>query len=1106
MKDYTHRLLFLLVSLTGFLFSQPYFPVVPSELRGSSDAERTGLHDANNIRTEFRNFGIIGYWWGGGVDLATQHSVEVPKGTGMNYSDGITPFVLAKIKNNAGRDIYIMETGYREGQAASRKFNRVMRFEPRPEYFQKDPAINNERSPAVSTKPQTWPATWPGKDTTFNGKWNGYFGTSLAFAPDQESFTVMDDQYYDSFDFNPDSRDATRQGLGLKIEVRGFQWANPQAGNVIFWHYDIANEGTTDYPINGDPENIIFGLYMDTGVGSGKIDGCDGDENLDDNARFDVSSGLNLVYTWDNYGRGVDLISKCSRTGYLGYAYLETPGKPYDGIDNDRDGIINEPRDTVAGEQIIGQQNILAYIQSHPEKYIIADFEATYGPITSQPAYKAGVWWTGDEDLDWVASVNDFGEDGEPGTGDRGEGDGRPTDGEQNFGKTDLHESDQIGLTGFRMYRITDAVGGDGGITFFKSSTAKQPTVRDYYEGDYPNYFFDYFNGKAKGPDQGPFDLSGPNNLNIGFLFASGPFTLKAGTQERFSLALAYGTDLNELRNTVKVVQTIYNGNYKFATPPPVPTLTAEAGDGYAQLYWNDVAERATDPTTNINDFEGYKIYRSTDYNFNDVNSVISARGLSVTSNGNPLAQFDLKDGISGYSTQIVNGLAYNLGTESGLVHSFRDTTVVNGQEYYYAVTSYDFGATIIQGKTGEEFTFYPAENSISVSRTLLGGVTLPKNVVAVRPNPKVPGYTKAAATDAAKISGEGTGTVSVKIMNSALVPNNHVMKITFNSNPDSVHPISYNLVDSTDNNKIIFNTGNDFDGEERGISGLGIQPVVKTLPRIQVDTISSKFIAESKTNAKLSVEYKTPYLSENFKREMFPQNFTIRFSDTVVDTALHPKGDPDFPVKFTIVTSTPEGEKKVKFSMYDFNGDSTLSYYGNPEEVRILTGSDTLPLYQRETWYIKLKDADSSTITPSRGDVYEFKLLTPFSSNDVFVFSTSSESILSSAVKDQFKSSPYVVPNPYVGAASFEPAPFGVSGRGDRRMEFRNIPLNAVVRIYTIRGDLVRALSQDGSMNGYIAWDLRTKDNLDVAPGLYIYHVDAGAAGTSIGKFAIIK
>jgi hypothetical protein len=63
------------------------------------------------------------------------------------------------------------------------------------------------------------------------------------------------------------------------VGVRGFQWANPQADNVIFWHYDITNEGTTDYK-----DNIVFGLYMDSGVG-GSLLSCDGIfESDDDNA------------------------------------------------------------------------------------------------------------------------------------------------------------------------------------------------------------------------------------------------------------------------------------------------------------------------------------------------------------------------------------------------------------------------------------------------------------------------------------------------------------------------------------------------------------------------------------------------------------------------------------------------------------------------------------------------------------------------------------------------------------------------------------------------------------------------------------------------------
>ena len=131
-------------------------------------------------------------------------------------------------------------------------------------------------------------------------------------------------------------------------------------------------------------------------------------------------------------------------------------------------------------------------------------------------------------------------------------------------------------------------------------------------------------------------------NCNIGFLFASGPFRLKAGKTERFSLALAYGADLTELRTNVRTVQQIYDANYQFAVPPPLPTVTAEAGDGFVRLSWDNAAERAIDPVSGDFDFEGYRIYRSTDPTFLDPQVLTTPRGNPFPSNGKPVAQFDL--------------------------------------------------------------------------------------------------------------------------------------------------------------------------------------------------------------------------------------------------------------------------------------------------------------------------------------------------------------------------------------------------------------------------------------------------------------------------------
>ncbi len=1063
-------------------------PVPPAE-RGRADAERAGFHDAGNIRTIFWNYGMVGDYPADpqNVDLSVFHSVEVPKGGGMNYSDGITPFVLARIIQADGEPAYIMETGFRERQGISPFFNRVMRFEPRPGYAQADPVKNPARSPAISSDPRTWPDSWPDKrndpdDPGWAGSWNGYFGKQIV--ADQESYSVMDDNYYDAWNYYPDSRDSTRRGLGLRIEVRGFQWANPQARNVVFWHYDITNESTTDYD-----DNIVFGLYMDSGVGGSALS-CDGIfESDDDNAFFDRTFDkdvLNLVYTWDKFGHGRDLSGNCGRTGYLGYAYLETPGNATDGVDNDLDGITDEKRDGGPGEMVVGEDAIRARVAS---RYVLSQFEAEYGPLENRPAFRAGVWWTGDEDMDWTAELQDLGADGLEGTGDLGEGDGIPTAGEPNFDRTDLNESDQIGLTGFKINRIRAGQGNPDqttdGILFYTD------------QANWPERLFTQFSS----PDSATrFGAPIASNYNIGFLFASGPFKLKAGQTERFSLALAYGADLPGLRRTVQTVQQIYNANYRFAVPPPQPTLTAEAGDGRVRLSWTSKSERGADPVTGEFDFEGYRIYRSTDPEFRDPKVITTATGSEPIGNGRPIAQFDLDNGINGFSTITVEGVAYDLGNDTGLTHTWTDTTVTNGQIYYYAVTAYDHGS--------EAFQFYPSENAINVSRTPRGGVILPDNVVEVRPNPRVLGFVSATADTARQVAGRGVGRVDLQVVNSGLVPDDHLFKITFRTPDDTrIRAESYALTDST-TGEILFEGGTDLSGAGVGPVGAGLLPVISTRTTVAVDAAKSGFAPGSPTNTRIRAEYQ-PALSIDLRRPGYPDDISIVFEDTIVDTSVAlGVFIPAKPARFRVYAHTAEGDRQMDFRFRDSDNDGRLSRVD--EYIDVVTYDPAAPTIAQATWRAQLDtlgQAERGPIRPAgAGDRYDLVLTRPLSSDDVFVFDTKGEGIDDDAARLQFRTKPYVVPNPYVGSASFEPERFAVSGRGERRLEFRGLPVSCTIRIFTVRGELVQTLRHDGSEDGYVPWNLRTRDNLDAAPGLYIFHVDAGSLGSSTGKFAIIK
>jgi hypothetical protein len=1001
----------------------------------------------------------------------------------MNYSDGITPFVLAKIRQRSGLEAYIMETGFRERQGTSPYFNRVMRFEPRPGYFQPDPGRNPARSPAISSDRRTWPDVWPDRlldpdDPGWPGSWNGYFGKRAA--ADQESYTVMDDQFYDAWDFYPDSRDSTRRGLGLRIEVRGFQWANPQASNVIFWHYDITNEGTTDYD-----DNIIFGLYMDSGVGGSTLS-CDNIyESDDDNAFFNRTfdqNVINLVYTWDNRGHGRDLSGNCGRTGYLGYAYLETPGNSTNGQDDDEDGILDERRDGGPGQLLAGQDAIRAYVES---QYTLARFVATYGALENRPAYRAGAWWTGDEDMDWNPEVHDTGADGVPDTGDSGENDDIPTAGEPNFDRTDLNESDQIGLTGFKFNRIVPGYGNPDpttdGILFYTDSQ------------NWPQRLYEKFSD----PDSVVrFDPPLAANYNLGFVFASGPFRLAAGKTERFSLALAYGGDLNELRRTVGTVQKIYDANYQFAVPPKLPTVTVESGDGFVQLAWDDVAERSPDPVTGEVDFEGYAVYRSTDPTFLDPRVITTGTGSGTIGNGRPVAQFDLVDGIYGFSTQAVEGVAYYLGNETGIRHTYRDTTVVNGQRYLYAVTAYDYGS--------DSLDFYPSENTIASQTSLRGGTILGQNVVEARPEPKVRGFERATTVPPAHVAGDGVGEVAIEVVSSGEVPDDRFFTIGFTAEPDSVRATRYSLYDST-KHRLWFASGRDLSGQGVGPVGAGLLPVITTPPTVTVDTQRSGFRPGGQTNARLNASYAVS-LPITLRRPGFPDDLVIEFADMEVDSSVFVAPDSAKPAKFRVFARTATGEQRYPFRFRDRDFDGTLSRAD--EFIDFVTFHASEPARPRPTWRFQLASTttDGAPLRPPRaGDVYDLRVRRPLGPTDVFTFTTRAERVdpvRAAAARPQ----PYVVPNPYVGSASFEPQRFADSGRGERRIEFRDVPRNSTIRIFNVRGELVQLLRHDGSTDGMVPWNLRTKDNLDVAPGLYVFHVEGGEVGSAVGKFAILK
>jgi hypothetical protein len=481
-----------------------------------------------------------------------------------------------------------------------------------------------------------------------------------------------------------------------------------------------------------------------------------------------------------------------------------------------------------------------------------------------------------------------------------------------------------------------------------------------------------------------------------------------------------------------------------------------------------------------------------------DAKVITSATGNTLPGNGKPIAQYDLIDDVEGYSATQISGVSYFLGENTGITHTYTDSTVTNGQLYYYAVTSYDTGSDSLE--------VFPSENSITVSQTLRGGTILGQNVVQVRPNPPAAGYIPASVEDVEHSEGDGYGEVIVNVRNSDLVPENHNFEIHFTGPADVVKANNYTFIDVTAGDTL-FTTGSSFDGSGSGPSGKGLLPNISTLNTVEVDTINSSFLEGSVANFIYKASYLTSLPIEK-KRPGYPADIEIRYSSSVQDTSLGAIGLPSKPAMFKVVALTNNGEMQMNFRFYDVNNDGLVNQQG--EYAEAVTYDPAAPTSPKGTWRLQLdttgQNLGGNIISPADGDVYLLDINKPFSSEDVFAF-TSHASKFDAALAKQENQKPYVVPNPYVGSASFEPQRYAVSGRGERRIEFRGLPPECTIRIFTINGELVQTLRHEGAINeGYVAWDLRTKDQLEVAPGLYIFHVESNYIDEFVGKFAIIK
>ncbi len=1141
------------------------------------------IHSGNKVRTIFYNYGLVGN--------VGEISGEWPLGTGNEYVGDVTPLVAIEFVHPSGDTLQSVITCLSPRQSPEYgETGSFWGFEPLPG-FAAPPVPGEIGLVAMSNQRNTWPDFWPDKmytdindllwqrddnDPGWPLSWNGYFGKNV-FNADQESYFQMDDnqdmewryRFNDEGElvyYYPDVSDTTRGGLGIRIAVRGFQWSHFLAEDALICHYEITNISDYNY------DKVAFGMVVGTLAGGRQ-------DSEDDLAFFDPLNDITYSFDSDNQGspgwtpvnpaRGIEV-------GWCGYAFLESPGNPYDGIDNDNDANPASPTLTEAiltqmlqphsfdvGDELVlidyntYEREVVVMPASGELTYYFRDQERTlttsmtvyeidYNGIDDNfngliderlgeerggkrldhvgKAYRDYIGGRGlndhmidearddgiDNDGDWDALSDDVGFDGSPGTGDEGEGDGVPTYGEPNFDRTDINESDQIGLTSFEYFSPPGAIrmNDDNGIwaRMLPGNVDVIPGVAE--DGD--------------------------------FIYGSGYFPLPSGSTERFSIALFFGEDSVDIFDNKDAVQTIYDNNYNFARPPDKPTVTAVSGDGFVTLYWDDLSEASRDPSNvgNEYDFEGYKVYRATDPGF--LENFTITDGLGRTVFHSPIAQFDLDNGNAGFFPLSIRGVSFYLGEDSGLQHVWTDTTVENGQQYYYAVTAYDNG--------NEVLGFFPAETSKFIFVDEGGNVTTDINTAVVTPGVYGAGYQPPVIGAAQHIAGASSGLVYTEVINPASIEDNRDYRIEFGDVDDNNEATTFSIIDISDpdnqqyvltdaalgntyrNRRIldrfdeyfqelyndtlgVFETWQWFTTVETPVfDGMRAYFLVPQRPGDQIGPLSG-WEHEDETHAETILNYSfdiISYPSQYFVGTPFYADYQIEFFDEVVDTSEYfnwygllefPRQPINFRVLNTATNEYPtvvvaEGDTSSGNGYMDHN-ESILIF----ETVEGSAGQDS----SIATWsFTFTKDTRTGRInSPVSGDKIVVQMYKPFSDLDVFRFDTESARIDEEEVD---LSRILVYPNPYLGASTQEPPNPYVSGRGERRITFIHLPNECTIRIYNIRGEMVDYIEHNAPIDdGSATWDLRSQDGLDVAFGVYIYHVDS-PYGEHIGRFALIK
>jgi|FLOH01.1.fsa_nt_gi hypothetical protein len=1059
------------------------------------------------------------------------------------------------------------------------------------------------------------PLSWPNIYNEFTGEFERTWPGDWAADTDPQSPNygkeiygrhIGDQDIYMEFDDRLAIRDEDlTQGypMGIKVRVNAHSYGRSYAEDIAFFTVEIINESYKGFPMdfssNGENDGLFIpyvaedGTYtyeiqdigyqssLESGAGYNYTDAYggfyfdadsysrlengsySGRSNDDDMMMFDTTYDMAFIWDWDDDSNGV------SNLAYSALKLLDTPPASKD-LDMDGDGVF----DILKGEPL-GLTD-WHWFDWYNRPGVVIKESNTSGSCGNDYAGSSGC--PGAEDKESIMYAI---------------------------------------LSGDTAYLNTPKYDWEWrGIDPVKPNS------------EYANWFFHEDMSGITNPHFDSYEKmrqDNPDGLDCVFIMSAGPFDLAPGDTTYFSFAVIMGDPPNDtkkletpsdLADNAEMAQIMYDLKYQGFSPPESPNVFAIGDDEKVTLYWDSKAEVSHDVVTGYSDFEGYKVYRSTDggTTWGDpiTDIIYNTDGFAVA--WKPIAQFDLsatEDSIR-YNGRKVGGpdpLApwMNLGDNTGIEHEYVDNDVINGVQYCYAVVAYDIGIeapyTISWELVTDDSTYddpiYQPDTIISENNpdqwpalesleNYKGNSSLLPQFVQVTPNArptnaptnygvyrtgKTKGTGKMQVLPASVAQIEGNSNIYHMIVNATPVgdANNNPPYYTKNAeysvveyNRDFIDVAfdangfaEFSILDSSVGDTIIgwkyawsealqtwiadtvatLSSGGTIPaelGEGVGVNGPsikygpvwgGFQLLTENYGSAVFDSIawvdmkpedapnySFTFDNQLGYGTAFAADYEILWGIDDTVKFFAPDNGEFRIPFTVINTSrnedfnnngvLDPDEDTnsngilDVFTKVKIQVQTREQEGFAPISGYEHFKSGNVYLFKEMYVPGVSEDRDKTTWKFTLTWN-QLIGANVRHFTS--GMITKIAIVKPFEKDDELWFDAETASKMDKVSKASLEEI-MVVPNPYIVSAGWE------QDIHHKSIHFTHLPDEAVIKIFTLTGELVYTILHKDVFSGQAEWNLRSMNRQEVAPGLYVFAVEAPNYESYVGKFAIIR